>query len=49
MYLATSPEVDHITGTYFVCGRPARSSALSYDVTVRRRLWRVSEQLAEFV
>ena len=45
VYLATSPEVAEITGTYFVGGRPARSSAVSYDVTARRRLWRVSEQL----
>jgi NAD(P)-dependent dehydrogenase (short-subunit alcohol dehydrogenase family) len=45
VYLATSPEVAEITGTYFVGGRPTRSSAVSYDLTARRRLWSISEQL----
>jgi NAD(P)-dependent dehydrogenase (short-subunit alcohol dehydrogenase family) len=51
IYLASSPEVEGVTGKYFVKRCEQRSSAASYDETVARRLWQVSEQmtgLAEF-
>lgn len=45
VYLATSPEVEGVTGQYFEKRRPQRSSAASYDEAAARRLWEVSEQL----
>ncbi len=45
VYLATSPEVEGVTGQYFEKRRPQRSSAASYDEAAARRLWAVSEEL----
>lgn len=45
IYLATSPEVTGVTGKYFVKGKSIPSSKLSYDLTLCRQLWEVSERL----
>lgn len=45
IYLASSPEVEGVTGRYFVKRGPAKSSAVSYDEQAQRRLWEVSEEL----
>jgi retinol dehydrogenase-14 len=45
VYLASSPEVADTTGEYFIRQRERRSSSASYDETVARRLWEVSEEL----
>jgi NAD(P)-dependent dehydrogenase (short-subunit alcohol dehydrogenase family) len=45
LYLATSPEVESVSGKYFSKSKPTPSSKLSYDMTVRKRLWQVSEEL----
>jgi retinol dehydrogenase-14 len=45
IYLASSPAVDGITGTYFAKGRPRTSNERSYDKDAARRLWRVSASL----
>lgn len=45
LYLATSPEVDGVTGKYFVKSRETKSSSRSYDQAVGSRLWEVTEQL----
>lgn len=45
IYLATSPEVEGVTGQYFVKQQAVRSAPASYDETVARRLWEVSEQM----
>jgi retinol dehydrogenase-14 len=45
VYLASSPEVEGVTGTYFAKGRPARSNKLSYDRDATARLWQVSADL----
>jgi NAD(P)-dependent dehydrogenase (short-subunit alcohol dehydrogenase family) len=45
VYLATSPEVENITGQYFVRKQSVPSSPASHDRTLQRELWRVSEQL----
>jgi len=45
VYLASSPEVEGVTGKYFAKCRPAASSAESRDPEVARRLWEVSERL----
>jgi NAD(P)-dependent dehydrogenase (short-subunit alcohol dehydrogenase family) len=45
VYLASSPEVEGVTGKYFIDSKEARSSAESHDATVARRLWEVSGQM----
>lgn len=45
LYLATSPEVEGVTGKYFARERAAPSSEASYDQPAARRLWRISEEL----
>ena len=45
VHLALSPEVADTTGGYFVNRRPRRSSRISYDEAVQRRLWDTSESL----
>ncbi len=42
LYLAASPEVESVTGRYFVRTREAGSSPLSYDEEAARRLWEAS-------
>ncbi len=45
LYLASSPDLEGITGQYFVNRKEVRSSSVSYDRTAARRLWQVSAQL----
>jgi NAD(P)-dependent dehydrogenase (short-subunit alcohol dehydrogenase family) len=45
IYLASSPEVEGVTGRYFVRRKPAGSSPASQDDAAARRLWEVSEEL----
>jgi NAD(P)-dependent dehydrogenase (short-subunit alcohol dehydrogenase family) len=45
VYLATSPEVEGLTGKYFVKRKETRSSPLSYDQTVQKKLWDESATL----
>ena len=45
VYLASSPEVAGVTGTYFVKCRPRTPSRAARDDAAARRLWDVSEQL----
>ena len=45
VYLASSPEVEGVTGKFFVDCRPVPSSALSYDTDLAARLWDMSERL----
>lgn len=45
VFLATSPEVASTSGQYFSSRRPERSSSLSYDEQLQKRLWDVSEEL----
>ena len=45
IYLASSPDVEGVTGKYFVEREAIASSPLSYDEQVAARLWEVSEQL----
>jgi len=47
LYLATSPEVEGISGKYFANRKEVRSSRRSYDQAVRQRLWQVSEELVQ--
>ncbi len=45
IFLAASPEVEGVTGKYFVDRKPVGSSPVSYDVEAAGRLWQVSAQL----
>lgn len=45
LYLATSPELERMSGKYFADSKEKPSSKLSYDMAVRKRLWTVSEEL----
>ena len=45
VYLATSPEVEGVTGKYFSNQKPVRSSEASYDKEAAERLWNVSLEL----
>ena len=44
VYLASSADVDGVSGRYFVDKKEVRSSAVSYDESAARRLWQVSEE-----
>jgi len=45
VYLATSPKVANMTGTYFESCRPKRSAPLSYDTSVQAQLRAACAQL----
>ncbi len=45
IYLASSPDVEGVTGKYFSNRRATRSNAESYDTAVAERLWELSERL----
>jgi NAD(P)-dependent dehydrogenase (short-subunit alcohol dehydrogenase family) len=47
IYLATSPEVEGVTGKYFVKEQAVKSSSASEDEVAARRLWEVSEEMTE--
>lgn len=46
VYLASSPDVESVTGRYFDSRKDVRSSPASYDEQKWRELWRASEKLA---
>jgi len=45
IYLASSPDVEGLTGQYYVKRETVQSSPLSYDQNLARQLWIVSERL----
>lgn len=45
IYLATSPDVANITGSYFIKDKQVKSSDNSYDQKLGKQLWEVSEIL----
>lgn len=45
LYVATSPELEGVTGMYFDKQKAVPSSDASYDETVSRRLWKLSEDI----
>jgi NAD(P)-dependent dehydrogenase (short-subunit alcohol dehydrogenase family) len=45
IYLASSPEVEGMSGLYFVRKKPAKTSARAQDEALARKLWEFSEQL----
>lgn len=45
IYLASSPEVEGVTGRYFANSRPQPSSDASYDTAAATRLWQIGARL----
>jgi NAD(P)-dependent dehydrogenase (short-subunit alcohol dehydrogenase family) len=45
IYLASSPDVEGITGKYFVKSIPKESAPISYDESLQRQLWEESAKL----
>jgi hypothetical protein len=45
IYLAASPEVQGVSGKYFYRRKAVRSSPMTYDEDLARRLWQVSADL----
>ena len=45
IYLATSPEVEGVSGKYFVRQKTVESSKVSHDENMASQLWRVSAEL----
>lgn len=43
IYLASSPEVERVSGEYFMECRPAKSSPLSYNEGLQERFWELAE------
>jgi len=46
-YLATSPELERVTGEFFDGMQQSRADPQAYDKEARRRLWRLSEHLVK--
>ena len=49
IYLASSPDVEGITGKYFVKSVPRRSAPISYDEALQRQLWEESLRLVGLI
>ncbi len=47
IFLATSPEMEGVTGKYFVKSIPKRSAPITYDETLQRQLWEESARLVK--
>ena len=45
MRLATSPELEGVTGRYFDGKRETRADRQAYDEAARKKLWDLSEEL----
>ncbi len=45
VYLASSPQVEGVTGKYFVSSKAVASSPASHDEDIARRLWQVSAEM----
>jgi len=48
-YLATAPELEGVTGKYFMDKKQKESSRISYDQKIQKKLWLISEQLTGIV
>lgn len=48
IYLASSPDVEGITGKYFVKSMPKQSTPISHDEALSQQLWEESEKLTQW-
>jgi hypothetical protein len=49
IYLASSPDVDGVTGKFFANRKPKTANKVAYDTEVSARLWRVSADLVGMI
>jgi NAD(P)-dependent dehydrogenase (short-subunit alcohol dehydrogenase family) len=47
VYLASSPDVEGVTGKYFVREREVESDPVSHDESAASRMWQVSEEMTK--
>jgi len=47
VYVASSPDLDGVSGRFFLRCRTTRTKHITYDIDVARRLWDMSEELYE--
>ena len=47
IFLASSPEVNNITGKYFVEQKESSSSLITYDTELQEQLWELSLRLTD--
>lgn len=45
IYLASSPEVEKVSGKFFIKSAPVHSSRLSYDEQLRKQVWELTEKM----
>ncbi|MCK4847574.1 MAG: SDR family oxidoreductase [Candidatus Heimdallarchaeota archaeon] len=45
IYVASSPEVENISGKYFAQKKVSESSSLTHDRNLQKNLWKISEEL----
>jgi hypothetical protein len=45
VWLASSPEVEGVSGKYFCDRKGIEAKKVAYDRAARRRLWEISEEL----
>ncbi|HLA45886.1 MAG TPA: hypothetical protein VJZ27_20730, partial [Aggregatilineales bacterium] len=45
VYLASSPEIEGVSGKYFEKCREKHSSSVSYNESDQRRLWEISAEM----
>ncbi|MFC1580509.1 SDR family oxidoreductase [Thermodesulfobacteriota bacterium] len=45
LYVATGKALAHVTGKYFMNMRETRSADITYDPVIRKRLWKISEEI----
>jgi NAD(P)-dependent dehydrogenase (short-subunit alcohol dehydrogenase family) len=45
LYVATSPDIEGVSGKYFVNKMPQSSATISYEHGVQDRLWKISEKM----
>eukprot|EP00953_Heterococcus_sp_UTEX-ZZ885_P009349 5517-Heterococcus_DN1.PRE.2 len=47
-HLATSPELEGVTGEYFVSKRKSRAHSACYDAAARKQLWQYLAKLSDY-
>ena len=45
IYVASSPEVENISGKYFTKKKVFESSPITYDQNLQKKLWKICEEL----
>ncbi|MHA1488285.1 MAG: SDR family oxidoreductase [Promethearchaeota archaeon] len=47
VYLASSPEVEGVTGNYFKKCKAIKSHEMTYDESIQKKIWEISEKLVD--